>query len=479
MIVQLSRNHGAMEGCLDHHQARLRAGEPLAAMQKPVPSYLDGLPALNILEALVYGVIAVDKSGKVTYINQAASEISGVPTEQALGKPCREVFKSSLCESDCPLKRALQTGEGQHDRPAVFIRHQGRSVAPVKVSVTPLRDASGRVVGGVETIRSYHLARILNEERRYRWEDFIGESPQVQRVFDVLKVVAPKPVTILVEGPTGTGKDLLAHIIHQQSPRANKPFIKVNCAALPENLLESEMFGYLRGAFTGADRDKPGRFQLADGGTIFLDEVSELPLALQAKLLRVIEDREFFPLGARKTVKVDVRIITACNTPLAQQVEAGLFREDLFYRLNVIRVHVPPLKERRQDVPLLIRRFIQKRNVEQGTFICRFDPAALEQLLNYDYPGNVRELENILEHACLLCQGEIIQGDHLPWSLRDDKTSLGSASSTGSDSQESERQRILAALNQAGWNRGHAALSLGIDRSTLWRHMKRLGIQAP
>lgn len=449
-------------------------------MQSPAPStVLDELPAISILEALAYGVIAVDRSGKVTYINKAASEISGVSLEEALGKPCKEVFKSSLCESDCPLKRALLTGERQHDRQAVFIRHQGRSVAPVKVSVTPLKDASGRVVGGVETIRSYHLARILSEERRYRWEDFIGESPQVQRVFDVLKVVASKPVTILVEGPTGTGKDLLAHIIHQQSPRAAKPFIKVNCAALPENLLESELFGYLRGAFTGADRDKPGRFQLADGGTIFLDEVSELPLSLQAKLLRVIEDREFFPLGARKTEKVDVRIITACNRPLAQQVEKGLFREDLFYRLNVIRVHVPPLKERRQDIPLLIRRFIQKRNVEQGTFICRFDPAALEQLLNYDYPGNVRELENILEHACLLCQGDIINDDHLPWSLREENMAMGSACSIAPDSSASQRQRILAALNQSGWNRGQAASNLGIDRSTLWRHMKRLGIKIP
>jgi PAS domain S-box-containing protein len=440
---------------------------------------LVALPALDILDALVYGVIAVDKSGKITYINHAATEISGVPADEALGKPCREVFKSSLCESDCPLKRVLQTGERQHDRQAVFIRHQGRSVAPVKVTVTPLKDSTGRVIGGVETIRSYHLARILSEERRYRWEDFIGDSPQVQRLFDILKVVAPKPVTILVEGPTGTGKDLLAHIIHQQSPRASKPFIKVNCAALPENLLESELFGYLRGAFTGADRDKPGRFHLADGGTIFLDEVSELPLSLQAKLLRVIEDREFFPLGARKTEKVDVRIITACNKPLAQQVEAGQFREDLFYRLNVIRIHVPPLKERRQDIPLLIRRYIQKRNVEQGTFICRFDPAALDQLLNYDYPGNVRELENILEHACLLCEGDIICNDHLPWSLRDENIPRGPDLAATSKSPESERQRILAALNQSGWNRGHAARSLGIDRSTLWRHMKRLSITSP
>ncbi|KMY66607.1 hypothetical protein AAU61_15900 [Desulfocarbo indianensis] len=448
-------------------------------MPSSAPFLADKLPALEILDALAIGVIAMDRNGQVTFINHAASEISGVSSSEALGRPCREVFKSSLCESDCPLKRALQTGEIQHDRQAVFIRHQGRSVAPVKVSVAPLRDASGRVVGGVETIRSYHLARILNEDRKYRWEDFIGESPQVQRLFDVLKVVAPKPVTILIEGPTGTGKDLLAHIVHQQSPRAAKPFIKVNCAALPENLLESEMFGYLRGAFTGADRDKPGRFHLADGGSIFLDEVSELPLSLQAKLLRVIEDKEFFPLGARKTAKVDVRIIVACNQSLQQQVEAGLFREDLFYRLNVIRVHVPPLKERRQDIPLLIRRFIQKKNIEQGTFICRFDPAALEQLLNYDYPGNVRELENILEHACLLCEGEMIQADHLPWSLLEEVGPSGQINPHAAPSQGGERQRILAALHQTGWKRGKTARVLGMDRTTLWRHMKRLGIQTP
>jgi PAS domain S-box-containing protein len=429
--------------------------------------------APRILEAVPVGIITVDENKHIGFMNSAAAQLCGVIPEMAEGQTCREVLKSSLCDGDCPLKKMMASGNDQSPRDAVLIRHDGRSVLPVRVAATGLANQYGDITGGVITVQSHQLARLLESEKGLRWEDFVGESPAVQQIFEVLKVVVPTPATVLVEGPTGTGKDLLAHIIHGQSPRAGKPFIKVNCAALPENLLESEMFGYLRGAFTGADRDKPGRFQLADGGTIFLDEISEMPLALQAKLLRVIEDREFYPLGARKTVKVDVRIIAACNRQLAEQVKEGLFREDLYYRLNVIRVHVPPLKERRQDIPLLIRRFIQKKNVEKGTFICRFDQTALDRLLNYDYPGNVREMENILEHACLLCQGDVIHDHHLPWSLRQQVPTSHDAS------LPDERQEIIRVLTQEGWNRTRAAEVLGIDRTTLWRRMKRLGIRPP
>jgi len=260
------------------------------------------------------------------------------------------------------------------------------------------------------------------------------------------------------------------------SPRRGKPFIKVNCAALPENLLESEMFGYLRGAFTGAVRDKPGRFQLADGGTLFLDEISEMPLSLQAKLLRVLEDMEFYPLGARKTVHVDVRVLAACNKPLDRQVQRGLFREDLHYRLDVIRLHIPPLRERRQDIPLLIRRFLQRKNVERGTYICRFSQDALDVLLNYDYPGNVREMENILEHACLLCRGDVIRCEHLP---RDLRLLPGVCPAPPASAGDLDKAEVLAALESHQWSRQQAALALGIDRTTLWRRMKRLGIAVP
>ncbi|MFH1033478.1 MAG: sigma 54-interacting transcriptional regulator [Pseudomonadota bacterium] len=435
-------------------------------------------PPSLVLDALAIGVLAVDKSGRITFFNPAAERITGVTAEQALGRTCREVFQSTLCEDACPLQKAMHSGQNQHNLDAVFIRQDGRSVLPVKVSLSPLRDPQGRIIGGVETIQSLHLVQMLErrDSRHHTWEDFIGDSPQVQRIFETLRVVAPSPVTVLIEGPTGTGKDLLAHIIHNMSPRRGKPFIKVNCAALPENLLESEMFGYLRGAFTGAVRDKPGRFQLADGGTLFLDEISEMPLNLQAKLLRVLEDMEFYPLGARKTVKVDVRILAACNKPLAQQVQARLFREDLYYRLNVISVNVPPLQERRQDIPLLIRRFIQRKNVERGTYICRFSPETLDILLNYAYPGNVREMENILEHACLLCRGDVIGREHLPRDLNLPPPLRPAPAVVGDDL---DKAQLLTALESHDWSRQRAAEALGIDRTTLWRRMKRLGIQIP
>jgi PAS domain S-box-containing protein len=447
-------------------------------MAKPPHPASESLPAPEqILDSVALGVVVVDLDGRITYLNSAASQIIGVSRAHAQGHNCQEIFQSTLCEDDCPLRRSMQSGQSQYNLDAVIIRHGGRSVMPIKVSVSPLRDSQGRIVGGVETLQSFALTRMLDKKaaRGYTWEDFIGESPQIMAMFDTLKVVAPTAVTVLIEGSTGTGKDLLAHIIHNMSPRKPLPFIKVNCAALPENLLESELFGYVRGAFTGAGRDKPGRFQLADGGSIFLDEISEMPLSLQAKLLRVLEDQEFYPLGARATVKVDVRIITACNKPLLGQVRAGLFREDLYYRLNVIRVVVASLKERRQDIPLLIRRFIQRKNVERGTYICRFSPEVLDILLNYDYPGNVREMENILEHACLLCRGDIIQLRHLPRMFREAYAPAG-AGPAGSDHQ---RQELLATLRQHSWNRQLAAQALGVDRSTLWRRMKRLGIQGP
>ncbi|MBU1740746.1 MAG: sigma 54-interacting transcriptional regulator, partial [Proteobacteria bacterium] len=297
-----------------------------------------------------------------------------------------------------------------------------------------------------------------------------------------------------IEGPTGTGKDLLANIIHHQSPRRNRSFIKVNCAALPEALLESEMFGYVKGAFTGADRHKPGRFELADSGTIFLDEIGEMTLALQAKLLRVIEDQEYYALGARKTTKVDVRILAATNRPLLRQVEAGQFREDLYFRLNVIRIYIPPLLERPEDIPLYINRFIQRKNIERGTFICRVSQTALDLLLNYDYPGNVREVENILEHACLLCQGDVIDHGHLPLYMEErlaerqggaarvgpapDDPTVSGADQGAEAAADPERARILRTLEDHHWHRRRAAEALGIDRTTLWRRMRRLGINS-
>ncbi|MCF8033361.1 MAG: sigma 54-interacting transcriptional regulator [Desulfarculaceae bacterium] len=430
----------------------------------------------RVLEAVTLGVLAVDLEGRITYFNQAAERICGVGRKRALGAACSDVLKSTLCEEYCPVRRAMESGEEQAATEAVFIRQGGRSVVPVKVCASPLYGEQGEIVGAVETFQSLPLGSLQGKKDpgHRKWEDFIGASPEVGRMFDTLQVAAPSRITVLIEGPTGTGKDLLAQIVHHNSTRSGRPFIKVNCAALPENLLESELFGYSKGAFTGAERDKPGRFHLADGGTIFLDEISELPLSLQAKLLRVLEDREFFPLGAHATSKVDVRILAASNKPLAHQVEQGLFREDLYYRLNVIKVAVPSLKERSEDIPLLIRRFIQKKNVENGTYICRFSPETLNVLLNYDYPGNVREMENILEHACLLCRGDIIKLNHLPANLR----TLGDIQLPPT-SRRRQKDELVQVLDRHNWNQTQAAQELGINRTTLWRRMKRLGVARP
>jgi len=273
---------------------------------------------------------------------------------------------------------------------------------------------------------------------------------------------------VLIVGESGTGKELFAHAIHKLSRRKDGPLIKVNCSALPETLLESELFGYVKGAFTDAKKDKPGRFKLAEGGTIFLDEIGDVSVAVQVKLLRVIEQKEFEPLGATYTEKVDVRIIAATNRDLEEMVKDGRFREDLYYRLNVMKVELPPLRERRDDIPLLVEHFIQKYNKKMGKEIEGVSEEAMRLLLNHTYPGNVRELENILEHAFILCKGRIILPEHLPHYLHAKAPSLPAASL-----REWEREMIKEALRRSGGNITSAARELGIHRTTLWRKMKK------
>jgi transcriptional regulator with PAS, ATPase and Fis domain len=294
-------------------------------------------------------------------------------------------------------------------------------------------------------------------------------------------VVAATDATVLIEGATGTGKDLLAKVIHSASRRFDRPFVKVNCAAIPDNLLESEMFGYVKGAFTGAERDKTGRFQEADGGTIFLDEIGDLPLALQAKLLRVLEDREFYRLGSRHTVKVNVRIISASNRSLKNLVAKRLFREDLYYRLNLFQIELPALKDRKVDLPILIGHILRRLSAANGSRLPEVSEKVMEILLNYHYPGNVRELENILEHALIICQEDTIQPGHLPEYLRARPPIARKAISEGSAepgfvSENKEHAKLLATLQQFSWHRQKTARALGVDRTTLWRKMKKYGL---
>jgi transcriptional regulator with PAS, ATPase and Fis domain len=333
-------------------------------------------------------------------------------------------------------------------------------------------------VGGLVTFRDLTLVHRLNQaiSNRYTFHDMIGKDPAMQKIFEMVDVVAKTDSTVLIEGATGTGKDILARVIHSASRRSGNPLVKVNCAAIPDNLLESELFGYVKGAFTGADRDKPGRFQEANGGTIFLDEIGDLPLSLQAKFLRVLEDKEFYPLGSLRTVKVDVRILSATNRGLENLVEKRLFREDLFYRLNVFRIELPHLRNRRMDIPLLIRHILRQVCVEMDIPVPEIAEPAMSYLLNYHYPGNVRELENILEHALIICQNNPLQPKHLPGYLID-RCMPGKIPGSSDDSAlKEEKEKMLAAMEQCGGHKGKAARVLGVDRTTLWRRMKKLGI---
>jgi transcriptional regulator with PAS, ATPase and Fis domain len=295
----------------------------------------------------------------------------------------------------------------------------------------------------------------------------------MQRIFENVRVVAKTDATVLIEGPTGTGKDFLANVIHSASRRSAKPLVKVNCAAIPDTLLESEMFGYVKGAFTGAVQDRIGRFQAADGGTIFLDEIGDLPLALQAKLLRVIEEKVFFRLGTSQTSKVDVRVISASNQSLERLMARKRFREDLYYRLNVFRIELPSLKERPADIPLLIGYVLRRLSTSKGVPPPEISENAMQLLLNYSYPGNIRELENILEHALILCQESVLRRKHLPDYLRQRPLASAGRLEKNRPLDSSERSRILAALRRHSGNRSLAARDLGMDRSTLWRKMKK------
>jgi PAS domain S-box-containing protein len=430
----------------------------------------------HILDSLDIGIFTVNRGGLITFFNKAAERISGYDRREVLGRPCSMIFAGSEALDVCLLKGSMADGGLRQSGKGRIVDREGISV-PIRAKYLALKNEKGVTVGGLATFHDLTLVHQLNQaiQARYTFHDMIGKSPAMQRIFNRVETVARSDATVLIEGPTGTGKDLLAKVLHSVGPRAGKPWVKVNCAALPDTLLESEFFGYVKGAFTGASRDKPGRFQEADRGTIFLDEIGDLPLSMQAKLLRAIEDKEFYPLGSRHTRKVDVRIISATNRDLERLVANGLFRQDLFYRLNVLRFELPALKERPSDLPLLIRHISRRLCAARGAPPPAIDKETLQILLNHDYPGNVRELENILEHGLIVCQGETIQPQHLPEYLLNQRGAL-QRPLRADDGHAAERQRLRKALDHCHWHRARTARSLGIDRTTLWRKMKRLGL---
>jgi PAS domain S-box-containing protein len=434
-----------------------------------------------ILDNLDVGIFTIDKGGRITFFNTEAEKISGYNRREILGEPCTEIFEDEDAQEVCLLKDTIADGLSRSSRQGKMMTQHGVMI-PIRANYMALRNEKGMVVGGLATFHDLTLVHQLKQAMRnhYTFYDMIGRSPTMKKIFEMVNVVAGTDATILIEGATGTGKDLLAKVIHSASRRSDKPLVQVNCAAIPDNLLESEMFGYVQGAFTGAERDKIGRFQEADGGTIFLDEIGDLPMPLQAKLLRVLEDREFYRLGSRHTIKVDVRIISASNRNLEKLVAKGLFREDLYYRLNVFRIKLPELRNRRVDLPILIGHILRRLSAARGSRLPEVSEKVMEILLNYDYPGNVRELENILEHALIICQEDTIQHTHLPEYLQA-RPVAGKAISAISAApafppENQERAELVAALQQFSWHRQKTARALGVDRTTLWRKMKKYGL---
>ena len=452
-------------------------------MQKKIP--LNVTPFLAELsperfEAVIHsvsdGVFTVDRKWRITCFNRAAEEITGIPRSEALGQRCNEVLKSNICKDACVIQYTIETGRPVVNLTVYLTDKQGLQI-PVSVSTALFRNKKGELIGGVETFRDLRHVEELRKkiEKSYSYEDIITKNKKIKQIFDILPTIAVNESSVLIAGETGTGKELFARAIHNLSGRGNKPFVVINCGGFPETLIESELFGYEAGAFTGATKAKPGRFALAEGGTLFVDEVGDLPLLLQVKLLRVLQDRTYEPLGSVRSLKSDVRIVAATHRSLEAMVAEETFRQDLYYRINVIKLKIPPLRERMEDMPLLVNHFIGRFSALHDKNISGISPDALNILMSYDYSGNVRELENIIEHGCVLCPGSLIRAKDLPDWLRPPSKEISVASSL----EEVEKQFIISVLTKNNWNRLAAARELKIHKTTLFRKIKKLNIYPP
>ncbi|HMK60398.1 MAG TPA: sigma 54-interacting transcriptional regulator [Dissulfurispiraceae bacterium] len=432
-----------------------------------------------ILDSIADGVFTVDEEFYITSFNKAAERITGIRASKAIGQKCFDVLHADICQSACALKQTLRTGKEIIDKPVSILNREG-ALVPISISTAVLKNEKGRIIGGAETFRDLSAIESLRREisRQYSFSDIISKNHEIREIFGILPDIAESESTILIQGESGTGKELFARAIHNLSGRSRRAFVAVNCGALPDNLLESELFGYRRGAFTDAKKDKPGKFALAYAGTLFLDEIADLPLPLQAKLLRVLQEREYEPLGATAPVKSDVRVIAATNQNLTDMVANKTFRDDLFYRLNIVKLDLPPLRERKEDIPILVDHFIAKFNAGKNKNISGISDDVMQLLMIHRYPGNIRELENLLEHAFVMCRGGEIRIKHLPKELRE-TVAVEPRMNTESLQVQfkiSEAEIIKAALNKNHGHRGRTAKELGIDTSTLWRKIKKLRI---
>ncbi len=437
----------------------------------------------TILGSIADGVFTVDEDHTITSFNRAAEEITGFTADEAIGEKCYNIFRSPMCQTDCLLNECIRRSGPVTGLEMAILNRQNDEV-PISVSTAVLRNREGQVIGGVGTFRDLTAVESLRREvrRKYSFHDMLSKNRRMQEIFDLIPDIAASNAPVLILGETGTGKEPLAQAIHNKSPRRDGAFIKVNCGALPDALLESELFGHVPGAFTDARTERKGRFELADGGTILLDEFGDTSAAMQVKLLRVLQEGMFEPVGSSEPHSTDVRVIAATQKDLNRLIAEGKFRTDLYYRVNTVVLGLPPLRERREDIPLLVEHFIERSNELTGKRVRMVAPEAMQALIRYSWPGNVRELENAIEHAFILVKDSTIRLGHLP----DEVAEAGSAEvprravplSDQPAFADAERQIIEAALARNRWNRAEASRELGISRSTLWRKMRRLGIAA-
>jgi PAS domain S-box-containing protein len=431
-----------------------------------------------ILDSIADGVFTVNLDFQITSFNRAAERITGLPREKALGRPCWEVLQANVCEQGCFLKETLATEKPIVNR-TVFITRGDKKRIPISSPATLSRDTEGHVIGGVETFRDLSVVYKLKKAmaKRHTFEDIVSKSEKMLRLFSILPQIAESSSTVLIEGGSGTGKELVARAIHNNSQQRHGPFVAVNCGALPDNLCESELFGYKAGAFTDAKRDKLGRFAMAQNGSIFLDEIGDISSTVQMRLLRVLEEKVYEPLGSTQSVKTNARVIAATHRNLEELVERGIFREDLYFRINVIKLVLPTLVERKEDIPLLVEHFIDHFSQLSGKKIAGVTHEVMAALMMYDWPGNVRELENAIEHAFVLCQKELIELQHLPEHVVP-KNGVA-AVQEGLTLKEAEKRAIEQALARNEWKKVMTAAELGIDKNTLRRKIQRLGILEP
>lgn len=427
----------------------------------------------SVLRGITIPFFIVDNDFKIVFFNNYMEKLTGYKKEEVTGKSCQEVFRTDICSDRCALRETMTTGRDIINMETSILSKKNQPI-PVTMTTSLVKDQDGVIIGGMESFRDLTFLKALRKEIRttYTHYQIVSKNKRILEILQDLPDIATSETTVLIQGESGTGKELFANALHELSHRKGKPLVKVNCGAFPETLLESELFGYKRGAFTDAKRDKPGRFALAEGGTIFMDEIGEIAKTIQVKLLGVLEKKEYEPLGSVRTEKANVRIVSATNRDLWSMVQTGAFREDLFYRLNVIGMTIPPLRERKEDIPLLIEHFIEVFNQTVEEKINGITSAAMKILLNHDYPGNVRELENVIEHAFILCRENYITPKNLPDYLTDRFSSRMVKGGGLELVKDYEKELIEETVKKHRGSIKAAAEELGVHRSTLWRKLK-------